>query len=476
MTARLVVVAVSLRRADRGGASPPVGVRSAVMWLETSTPPRVPKTVLPDRVDVLVVGGGYCGLAAAAEAASLGACVAVVEAGALGAGASTRNGGMVIPELTSGPETLARAHGELGRRMQADVDEAFAWVEDIIADGPIDCGYARCGQLYLAHTRRKVAGLGALAAEHRSLGHEAHVVTGADLRAEIGSDRFPAGLVLERTGGLHPARFHAGLVRRALAAGATLHAHTRAERIERRVGGGFTVSLGPSGAPPDHGSGRSGPPGAHQWSISGPERTDAAAIEVQAGQVLLATNAYADHLEPRLQRRVLPMGSFIIATEALSAEQADAVLPTRRMCVDTKDLLWYWRLDGDRRMVFGGRRRLGRVELADAADYLRRSLVEVHPQLADVAVDCVWGGDVALTLDRLPHVGRFDGVWYATGCNGSGVALNAWLGHRMGQVLVGEGQPPSVAELAHPTVPLHRWRHLYLPVVSRWYQLQDLRP
>jgi len=424
-------------------------VREAVLWHETAPPPTGPASPLPARADVVVVGGGYCGLAAAAEVARAGGSAVLLEAGALGAGASTRNGGMVIPELKAGPATLERRYGELGRRMASDVDEAFAWVEERVGPGGIDCAYARTGQLYLAHAPRQEAHLEHLAGEHRAAGHPARVVRGSELAAEIGSRRFGAGLVLDRTGGLHPARFHAGLVDQARAAGASLHPHHRATGIDRRAGGGFTVRVagGPSGA----------------------------SDGVEAEAVLLATNAYADAVAPRLQRRVLPMGSFIIATEPLSEELAAAVLPTGRMCVDTKNLLWYWRVDPDRRMVFGGRRRLGRVTLADAATYLRRSMVEVHPQLAGVAVDCVWGGDVALTYDRLPHVGRVDGAWYATGCNGSGVALNTWMGHRMGQVLGGGAPPPSFAELPHPAVPLHRLRHLYLPAVSRWYQWQDHR-
>lgn len=420
--------------------SPP---RHAVLWQETAEAPAVIDAEVPERVDVAVVGGGYCGLAAAATAAAAGASVAVLEAGALGSGASTRNGGMVIPELKAGPLTLARTHGELGVRMQADVDAAFAWVEDLIGAEGIDCAYARTGQLYLAHTRSKVPGLHRLAEEHRALGHPARVVAGADLAAEIGSSRFPAGLVLDRTGGLHPARFHAGLVERAGRAGATLHPHHRVTVLAR------------------HGDG-------HELVV-GRER-------VRAGQVLLATNAYADGLVPWLRRRVLPMGSFIVATAPLAPELADEVLPTRRMCVDTKELLWYWRLDQDRRMVFGGRRRLGRVTLDDAAEFLRRSMVEVHPALAEVPVERVWGGDVALTLDRLPHVGQVGGAWYATGCNGSGVALNTWLGHRMGEVLVGAAEPPSFAALRHPAVPLHRLRHAYLPVVSRWFEHADRHP
>jgi glycine/D-amino acid oxidase-like deaminating enzyme len=188
----------------------------------------------------------------------------------------------------------------------------------------------------------------------------------------------------------------------------------------------------------------------------------------------VATNAYADSLVPALRRRVLPMGSFIIATEPLAPDLAEAVLPTRRMCFNDRHLLWYWRLDDAGRMLFGGRKRLGAVGLDEARDHLYQSMLEVHPQLEGVLVERAWGGNVALTLDRLPHCGRIDGLWYATGCNGSGVALNTWMGHRMAGVLCGE-EPPPFAELPHRPIPLHALRRAWLPAVSAWFRFQDRR-
>jgi glycine/D-amino acid oxidase-like deaminating enzyme len=415
--------------------------RESVLWLDTATPHVAESRLLPDRADVVIVGAGYCGLAAGAELGRRGRHAVVIDGEELGWGASTRNGGMVIPELKHGPRALERRYGPLGVRMHAAVEEAFDFVETVIADESIDCDYQRTGQLYLAHNRPTVAALHELADEHSSIGHTAPVVTGDELSKEIGSTSFAAGLVLERTGGLHPARFHAGLARVADTAGAELHPHTRALVLER--GRGATTVVTNRG-------------------------------QIEAGEVLLATNAYADSLEPRLAQRVLPMGSFIIATEPVDHEFVRDVSPRGRMMFDSKYLLWYWRFDPDGRMVFGGRRRLGRVRLAEARDHLYGAMVGVHPQLAGVRVERAWGGQVALTVDRLPHVGRIDGVWYATGCNGSGVALNTWLGHQLAGAICGE-PPPPFAELAHPVVPLYRARALYLPVVSTWMRWKDSR-
>jgi glycine/D-amino acid oxidase-like deaminating enzyme len=414
--------------------------RPEVLWQGTATPHPVAPAPLPTSVDVLVVGGGYCGLSAATELARRGRSTVVLDAEALGWGASTRNGGMVLPELKAGPRALEARHGELGLRLHAFVEAAFDHVEALVADG-LECVYERAGQLFLTHGERGARALEALAEELRSVGSPAHVVAGDDLAAEIGSPLFRAGLVVERSGGLHPARFHAGLTQRAEAAGAALAPHTRATDLVRSSG---------------------------RWQV-----TTSRGV-VDAGEVLLATNAYAGALLPALQRRVLPMGSFIIATEPLTVAQADAVLPTRRMCFNDRNLLWYWRLDDERRMVFGGRARLGDVPLEEARDHLYRSLLDVHPQLDGVRLERAWGGDVALTLDRLPHCGRLDGLWYATGCNGSGVALNTWLGHEMAGAICGDPLPPF-AELPHRPIPLHALRRAWLPVVSTWFRFQDRR-
>lgn len=418
-----------------------------MLWQEAVDPVaaglRSPSTeTLPAHVDVVVVGGGYCGLEAATALAERGRSVVVLERHELGWGASSRNGGMSIPELKAGPATLEARYGALGPRLHSEVEAAFDHVEALVGPGGIECDYERTGQLYLTHGRRGAATLAGLAAELQSAGSAARVVSGDELRAEAGSDLFAAGLVIERTGGLHPAKFHAGLVARARTAGAALFPLTAANAIERAAGAGHVV------------------------------RTSRGVVH--AGHVLLATNAHADAVSPGLRRRVLPMESYIIATEPLDPGLAATVLPTRRMAFNDRNLLWYWRHGPDGRLLFGGRKRLGQVTVPEARDHLYHSMVQVHPQLAGTRVDRAWGGQVALTLDRLPHCGRTDGAWYATGCNGSGVALNTWMGRRMAGAICGDGLPPF-AELRHRPIPLHRQRRAWLPVVGTWFRLEDAR-
>ncbi len=432
------------------------GYREAVLWQEQApTPVDGSPPALPARADVVVVGAGYAGLSAGRALADAGRSVVVLDSHPVGWGASTRNGGMVIPELKAGPAALERTYGPLGRRMYAEVNEAFDHVESLAA-GPapaIACDYARTGQLYLAHSAERVAGLEAMAREHGDggLGEPVRFVPRDELCSEIGSDSFHGGVVIERTGGLHPARFHAGLVRASIAAGVTLVGATRATAVSPRPGLG---SPSPSR------------PGFRVATTRGP---------VEAGDVVVCANATADGLVPALRRRVLPVGSFIIATEMLDPDLAAAVSPRNRMLVDTRNFLHYWRLTPDGRMLFGGRRSLSRSTIPEARDFLYAEMLGIHPQLAGVGVARAWGGEVAITLDRLPHVGRLGGVWYAAGCNGSGVALHTWLGMRIGQHMAGNADPPSFTKLRHRPIPLHRARRAWLPAVGAWFHWQDRR-
>lgn len=411
---------------------------------------RARPTRISGRFDVVVIGAGYAGLAAATALAVAGREVAVVEKGDLGAGAHARNGGMAIPELKAGPATLARRYGPTGRRMYREVNQAFDLVESLAGApgttppddglGTIDCSYERTGQLYLAHSSRAVPYLRATAAEHVQAGEDVAFIERQDLAGEIGSTAFQGAVRYARTGGLQPAAFHAGLAGRAVAAGVTIRDRCAAIRIE------------------DFGRSR--------WvhTLDG---------VVEADEVVVATNATADRLLGGLRRRVLPIGSFIVATEPLPPELRAEISPHGRMFVDTRNLLAYWRLSPDGRLLFGGRRSLSSTSVADAATYLRSEIDRIHPQLQDVALTHRWGGEVAMTLDRLPHVGKIGGAWYVTGCNGSGVAGNTGLGHHLGQAIAGESDLPAVANLPHRPIPLHRARRAWLPTVGAWFRHQD---
>ena len=440
-----------MTRASASPAPLASGYQERVFWQTQADPPTTEPHALPAEVDVVVIGAGYCGLAAGRELARAGRSVLVIDRDPIGTGASTRNGGMVIPELKAGPVALEKKYGPTGRRLYDQVNEAFDHVETLIADEQIECDYSRSGQLYLAHNHDHVAGLQAMAAEHGGeLGEPVHWVPRDELGDEIGSSSFYGGVVIERTGGLHPARLHAGLAELAVVAGADLHDRTTAISLARRSGpaGGFDLTT-------NRGS-------------------------VVARHALVATNAYADGLVPWLRRRVVPVGSYIIATEVLDPEVARSVSPRNRMLVDTKNFLFYWRLSPDGRVLFGGRRSLAPASIPEARDFLYSAMVRLHPQLRGTRLEHAWGGNVAVTLDRMPHFGQIPsgaaaGAWFATGCNGSGVALNTWLGAQAAAV-IGGAPPPAFADISFPAVPAHALRAAYLPVVGQWFGYQDRRP
>lgn len=391
----------------------------------TPTASAAERGALPARVDTVVVGSGYAGVVAAHELARRGRSVLVCEAERIGSGASTRNAGMVIPELKRGAAWLERHHGTAGRRMADSPREACELVAELAAElsatGLGDCGYRATGGVVLAHHPRAVAMLRSAARDLELTGLRCAFLERDELAAELESGAYPAGLLVDAIAGLHPERYHAALVRRALATGAALAEANRVLRIERAAGR-FVV------------------------------RTERGPVE--AGDVLVVTNAYADGLVPALARGVLPVGSFMIATEPLDDARIRSVDPHRRMFFDTRHLLSYWRRGPGDRLVFGGRTSLSSTTVAEARDRLYDLMLRVYPQLAGVRVEHAWGGAVAITRDRLPHAGRIDGVAFATGCNGTGVALGTWLGRTMATWMLGEGPPPVFAE---GSVPLRSW-------------------
>ena len=194
--------------------------------------------------------------------------------------------------------------------------------------------------------------------------------------------------------------------------------------------------------------------------------------DISAGDVLVATNGYTDGAAPWAQRRIIPIGSYIIATEPLGDVRAADISPQRRMMSDTRNFLHYWRLSPDGRLVFGGRTSFAPVSVHKARDRLYAAMIAIYPQLAGVRVSHAWTGNVGFTFDQLPHLTRRDGVTYAMGYCGSGVALGSWMGMLAGEWMA-RGTRPAFSDLRFPRIPLYRGHPWFLPLVGLYYSLLD---
>jgi glycine/D-amino acid oxidase-like deaminating enzyme len=410
-----------------------------------ATMPAIPsyrERPLPDSADVVVIGGGYTGINAARVLARAGAKVTLLEAEQLGFGGSTRNGGIVHPGYKWGTQELIDRYGEdTGRALFRETMDAYELIKRLIADEAIDCEFRERGYLDVAWAPSHADHLRAEVDVLRGFGIEAEYVPKERLHEEIGSSFYHGGLVFPPSGLLHPGKYFAGLAAAADRAGADLHDGVRARAIRRQSDGRLVVE-----------------------TSRGAILTD---------EVVVGTNGYTDGVVPSLRRRIIPIGSYIIATEPLPEELARILSPKGRAFFDTKNFLYYWHVSEDRRMIFGGRASFLPTSVDHTAAILHKGMLEVHPQLAGYRVEYAWGGNVGFTFDRMPHVGRKDGITYAMGCCGTGVALMTALGTAVGEWL-GGGPAPALSKLSFPLVPApYEGRPWFLPFAGEWFRFQD---
>ena len=395
--------------------------------------------------DVVVVGAGYTGLAAARQLARAGAVVVVLDKARVGFGASSRNGGQVLTGLKVDAETLIARYGEARARQLFDVaGQSIARLEALVTEEHIDCEYRRVGHIQAAWKAKHFTAFRreqALLA--RVFAHRVELVPRGEQRSEIGSDAYHGLLVDEGSGALNPMKYVQGLSDAAVRAGATL-VHDLAVTAVRRRGDRWLVATGRG--------------------------------ELEADDVLFATNGYSDRAAPALQRRLIPIGSYIIATEPLAAAQADSLLPRRRMAFDSKNFLYYFRVTSDSRLLFGGRAEFsapGPETTRHAAAILRTGMATVFPELASARIDYAWSGHVAFTTDQMPRAGRLEGAWYAGGYCGHGIAMATHLGEQVARRMAGESIDHPLFDDDWAPIPLYRGDPWFLPLVGAYYQVKD---
>jgi glycine/D-amino acid oxidase-like deaminating enzyme len=417
-------------------------------WWDAAEPePR--ETALPDRTGVAIVGGGYAGLSAALTLRRLGHEATVIDAERIGWGASSRNGGMVSGGLKVASDALQKQlGGERARAIAGAAAASFPFIEELIARENIDCDYVRCGRFVAAWTPKHYSALAARADYIAEVtGLPTRMVTRQAQRQELGSDHYHGGMVAESTGSLHPGKYARGLAAAAAKAGASLVDGTRVRGITPD-GNGFRIAT-------DKG-------------------------DVQADAVLVATNGYSrapdgSSAMPYLARRMVPVASYIIATEPLGKDRVRTLFPNLRMIADTKRVLNYFRPSPDgERVVWGGRASFSTIAPLEAAPVLFDTMTRVFPELRGVKITHAWTGNVAFTFDYLPHIGVEGDVHYAAGCQGSGVAMASWLGHNVALKIAGAANEKFALDgLPFPTLPGYSGDPWFLPLIGGWYKLRD---
>ena len=414
-------------------------------WWEGVWPIPIPPQPLPPAADVVVIGSGYTGLSAALTLLKGGRSVVILEARRVAEGASSRNGGMIGDLLKpSVAELTARFGVQLASRLCCELRDALVRFPEFLAENGIRCDFERSGRLTGALSATQLAGLlRESEALRRVTGVGFEVIAKADLPSELGTEAYVGARLYRHHASLHPAKYVTELARCAIAAGAVICEST-AFLSCAATADGFAIK-----------------------TPAGP---------IRARDVVVATNGYTGSATRTLQRRVIPVTSYMIATEVLPANLMAALMPRGRAVTDTNRILCYYRASPDRkRILFGGRPAYTEVSPEKSAGRLASYLQRLFPALASVKLSHSWFGMIAYTFDRLPHVGKVDGLHYAGGYCGSGVVMATWLGTKVAHRVLGNAEGNTAfAEIAHPTHPLYFGRPWFLPLVQAWYQAADL--
>jgi glycine/D-amino acid oxidase-like deaminating enzyme len=416
-------------------------------WADAPPPKSYQDKILPERADVVVIGAGFTGTSAALRLAKGGAQVTLLEAETIGWGASSRNGGQALSCLHHTLTELIAQHGtDLAREMFRAAVRAADTVARIVAEEQIDCDFTRNGNIEAAskpgHFERLKAEQETLA---RVVDYTVRIVPPQETASELGTDRYHGLLVNERSAGLQPAKFVQGMAVAADRAGADIHERTRATAIERngsQTGSRFTV-----------------------YTSRG---------MISAKEVFVAANAWSGGILPQFRGRVFPAESFVIATEPLPEDLAHRLIPNRRVVYDTKNLVAYYTLSRENRMVWGGEGTATGLSARRNIETLRRGMLRVFPELKDAAPAYFWNGTLGLTLDHSAHAGQVDGVWFSMCYVGHGVSLGTYLGEQMANAILGADHFNPFDGLRIPRVPYYEGKAWFVNLGKAWYQFMDL--
>ncbi len=429
------------------GRARSAGLTYQPYWWEAAPRQQSASAALPQKTDVVIVGSGFTGLSAALTLLRNGRSALVLERNVPGFGASTRNGG----QIGSGNQKFrVKRLIELRGRKKAEAMlregvRMLDYIEQLVAAEKIDCHFRRCGRFRAAVRPEHYDAMARDMEDLREIaGVESFMVPRGEQHSEIGSDVFFGGSVLPGDASLHPALYHAGLARRIEELGGQVVGNAAAEAISS-TGAGFTVKT-PLGT-------------------------------VECRDVIIATNGYTDRLVPELGRRIVPIGSGLIATGEIPEATFSSLMPKNRVYGNTNRVFYYFRAaPGERRVIWGGR--VGRIANNTsplAFRHLARDMLHVFPDLADVPVTHAWDGMIGYTYDEVPHLGRTaNGLHYAIGYCGTGVSRATYFGHKIALQVIGHRDGKTAFDdLVFPSFPVHPIAKRAVPVVETWYRFRD---
>ncbi len=397
------------------------------------------------KADVCIVGGGFTGLSAALHLAQAGFDVVLLEAHRIGWGASGRNGGQLgTGQRKEQPELEAEFGLPQAKAMWDIATESVELVKNLIETNTIACDL-KPGIIHANH-RARFDTETALYAEHMReiYGHPITYLSPSELREEVKSPRYSGGTYDPVAAHLHPLKFAQGLAEAAEAAGARFYELSEVIAIDQGPHARTKVKT------------RSG--------------------DVNARHVLLACNGYLNDLEPSIGAKVMPINNFIIATEPLDAEIASGILANDYAVADSKFVVNYFRFSDDKRLLFGGGESYGYRFPKDIKGFVRRAMVDIFPQTKDLRIDYGWGGTLAITMNRLPHLKRVTSSTYsASGYSGHGVGMATMSGKIIADAIAGDASKFDVmAAIQAKDFPGRgAMRQPLLVAAMLWYALRD---
>lgn len=426
------------------GAEFAEGYKADPYWWEASPPDTSEGDALPAEADVAIVGSGYTGLHAGLQTARAGRVTVVIEAEHPGWGCSTRNGGQISHSIKPSFAKLAARHGtEAAAAILREGEASLAFTQSFICEEGLDADFRHVGRFHGAHHPKAFDTLAReIDGRKSTFNTGAYLVRVDDMAGELGTSAYYGGAVFPEHCSLDPGKYHRGLLALCRAAGVQIVPRCRATELERL------------------------PVGFHLRTEKG---------NLNAGKVVLATNGYTGALSPWHQRRVIPIGSYVIATEPVAPDLMDRLFPTDRILSDTRKLVYYFRPSPDRtRVLFGGRVSLNEADPDKTGPVLLKELIRLFPELAGTRISHSWSGTVAYTFDTLMHLGEDDGLYHAMGYCGSGVGMAGYLGMKLGRRVAGTAGADTVFDTPRfPSRPLYTGTPWFLAPSVLVYRIRD---